>query len=82
MAEREIVTDGMICLQGNGTMIEHSNRVNFIKHGYVVFVTVLWRINFIYIEFACLCGRLIGKTEILFIKIIIIKMQKGRLQNI
>lgn len=81
MAEREIVTDGMICLQGNA-MIEHSNRVNFIKHGYVVFVTVLWRINFIYIEFAYLCGRLIGKTEILFIKIIIIKIQKGRLQNI
>lgn len=41
MAEREIVTDGMICLQGNGTMIEHSNGVNFIKHGYVIFVTVL-----------------------------------------
>lgn len=82
MAESETVTDGMICLQGNGTMIEHSNRVNFIKHGYVIFVTVLGRINFIYTEFTCLCGWLIGKTEILFIKIIIIKIQKCRLQNI
>lgn len=64
MAEREIVTDGMICLQGNGTMMEHSDRVIFIKHGYVVSVTVLWRINFIYTEFACICGRLIEKAEI------------------
>lgn len=64
MEGREIVTDGMICLQGNGTMIEHSDRVNFIKHGYIVFVTVLWRINFIYTEFGCLCGRLIEKAEI------------------